>query len=75
MKKATLEVAFFMFVPRSGQHHFQHPDHLRLRVMPPHLHIPELHPIHPLGRWYLIGRSRVLGQALLDQLYQWLSQA
>ena len=58
----------------SGQHHLQHPDRLRLRVMPAHLHIPEPHPVHPFRCRYLVGRAWVLGQALFDQRHQRLTQ-
>ena len=43
--------------------------------MPVHIDIPEAHAIAALRAGLLVGRARVLGQALLDQCHQRLAQA
>ena len=57
------------------RHDLEHPNYIRLWVVPSDLHIPELHPVDPFGRRYLVSRSRVLRQALFNQFYQRFSQA
>ena len=49
---------------------FQNADHAWRRVMPAHVHIPELRAVSPFRFGFLIGRARVLRQALLDKLHQ-----
>ena len=59
----------------NGRHDLQHADAAGLRVVPMHVDIPEAHAITALGTGLLVGWARVLGQALLDQLDQRLTQA
>ncbi len=57
------------------QYHFQHANDACLRVMPANIQIPELRTVATFGRGHLIGRPRVLSQALLDQFHQWFAQS